>query len=221
MRRRNLMIADDLGRRIRGPVIDEPGACSRSSPRRTARRRRVRRVSRWIRSGRSRCRTTGCSAPTIGVWVDERDHIWIIHRSSATLNNNEKGAELNPPTGECCKGAPPVLEFDAAGNLVGIVGRSRGRATSGRSRTTASSSTTRATSGSAAMARAIRTSSSSRAPGKFIAQYGKAGVHKGAVRCGGPVDVCRRQQRSCRTSAASPRSSSTRATTRPTSRTGI
>jgi hypothetical protein len=59
---------------------------------------------------------------TIGVWVDERDHIWIIHRSSATLNNNERGAELNPPTGECCKGAPPVLEFDAAGNLVGSWG---------------------------------------------------------------------------------------------------
>jgi DNA-binding beta-propeller fold protein YncE len=30
----------------------------------------------------------------------------------------EKGAELNPPTGECCAGAPPVLEFDPAGNLV-------------------------------------------------------------------------------------------------------
>jgi DNA-binding beta-propeller fold protein YncE len=55
---------------------------------------------------------------TIGVWVDEQDHIWIIHRSSATLNNNEKGAELPRPTGECCKGAPPVLEFDQAGNLV-------------------------------------------------------------------------------------------------------
>src|SRR3989441_965259 len=55
---------------------------------------------------------------TIGVWVDEQDHVWIIHRSSATLNNNEKGLELNPPTGECCRGAPPVLVFDPAGNLV-------------------------------------------------------------------------------------------------------
>jgi hypothetical protein len=55
---------------------------------------------------------------TIGVWVDERDHVWIIHRSSATLSNMEKGAELETPTGVCCKGAPPVLEFDAAGNLV-------------------------------------------------------------------------------------------------------
>ena len=56
---------------------------------------------------------------TIGVSVDERDHVWIIHRGSATLGNNEKGLELNPPTGECCAGAPPVLEFDPEGNLVG------------------------------------------------------------------------------------------------------
>jgi DNA-binding beta-propeller fold protein YncE len=55
---------------------------------------------------------------TIGVWVDEQDHVWIIHRSSATLNANERGAEVDPPTGECCRGAPPVLVFDPAGNLV-------------------------------------------------------------------------------------------------------
>jgi DNA-binding beta-propeller fold protein YncE len=54
----------------------------------------------------------------IGVSVDEQDHVWIIHRSSATLNANERGAELNPPTGECCAGAPPVLEFDPEGNLL-------------------------------------------------------------------------------------------------------
>ena len=59
---------------------------------------------------------------TIGVWVDERDHIWIIHRSSATLSNNERGLEQKPPTGECCAGAPPVLEFDADGNLVSSFG---------------------------------------------------------------------------------------------------
>ncbi|MBM3776841.1 MAG: hypothetical protein FJW23_01205 [Acidimicrobiia bacterium] len=55
----------------------------------------------------------------IGVWVDERDHVWIIHRSSATLANTEKGLELDPPMGECCAGAPPVLTFDQEGNLVG------------------------------------------------------------------------------------------------------
>jgi DNA-binding beta-propeller fold protein YncE len=55
---------------------------------------------------------------TIGVWVDEQDHVWIIHRGAATLHNNEKGAELNPPIAECCRAAPPVLVFDPAGNLV-------------------------------------------------------------------------------------------------------
>jgi DNA-binding beta-propeller fold protein YncE len=53
---------------------------------------------------------------TIGVWVDSDDHVWIIHRSSATLGNNEKTLETKQ--GECCAGAPPVLEFDQDGNLL-------------------------------------------------------------------------------------------------------
>src|SRR3982751_2255001 len=53
---------------------------------------------------------------TIGVWVDTDDHVWIIHRSSATLGNNEKTLETKQ--GECCAGAPPVLEFDQEGNLL-------------------------------------------------------------------------------------------------------
>ena len=53
---------------------------------------------------------------TIGIWVDERDHVWIIHRSSATLHANERALELG--VGECCRGAPPVLEFDPEGNLL-------------------------------------------------------------------------------------------------------
>jgi len=52
----------------------------------------------------------------IGVHVDDQDHVWIIHRSSATLHANEKALELG--VGECCRGAPPVLVFDQAGNLV-------------------------------------------------------------------------------------------------------
>src|SRR5216684_3297615 len=60
----------------------------------------------------------GLLGQAIGLWADEQDYIWIIHRSSATLHNNEKGAELNPPIAECCRGAPPVLAFDPEGNLV-------------------------------------------------------------------------------------------------------
>lgn len=52
----------------------------------------------------------------IGVHVDDQDHVWIIHRSSATLHANEKALETG--VGECCRGAPPVLVFDQAGNLV-------------------------------------------------------------------------------------------------------
>ena len=52
----------------------------------------------------------------IGVAVDADDHIWIIHRSSATLAANEKALEAGQA--ECCAGAPPVLEFDQAGNLL-------------------------------------------------------------------------------------------------------
>ena len=58
---------------------------------------------------------------TIGVAVDSRDHIWIIHRGN--LANNEIPAALDPPVAEdCCFAAPPVLELDAEGNLVGSWG---------------------------------------------------------------------------------------------------
>src|SRR5690606_34645729 len=40
------------------------------------------------------------------------------HRSSMTLAENERQLEANPPTSECCAGAPPVLSFDPEGNLV-------------------------------------------------------------------------------------------------------
>ena len=54
---------------------------------------------------------------TIGVGVDSRDHVWIIHRGN--LSNNEIPAALDPPSTEaCCFAAPPVIEFDAEGNVV-------------------------------------------------------------------------------------------------------
>jgi DNA-binding beta-propeller fold protein YncE len=53
---------------------------------------------------------------TVGVWVDSDDHVWVVHRSSTTLDEQEKALELN--NAECCAGAPPVLEFDQGGNLL-------------------------------------------------------------------------------------------------------
>lgn len=55
---------------------------------------------------------------TIGVAVDAQDHVWIVHRQAA-VEDNFKAAAMKPPVGTCCIPAPPVLEFDQAGNLVG------------------------------------------------------------------------------------------------------
>ena len=54
----------------------------------------------------------------IGVGVDMNDHIYIIHRGAGSLEAKEIYATENPPASECCIPAPPVLEFDAEGNLV-------------------------------------------------------------------------------------------------------
>jgi len=53
----------------------------------------------------------------IGVAVDAGDHVWIIHRPNS-LEPGEMHATTHPPIAQCCAPAPPVLEFDAAGNLV-------------------------------------------------------------------------------------------------------
>src|SRR5580692_3551118 len=55
---------------------------------------------------------------TIGVSVDGNDHIWIIHRAGS-LEPGEQHATTKPPTAMCCAAAPPVLEFDEQGNLIG------------------------------------------------------------------------------------------------------
>src|ERR1041385_8525975 len=55
---------------------------------------------------------------TIGVSVDAQDHVWIIHRAGS-LEPGEQHATTSPQTAQCCAPAPPILEFDAAGNLVG------------------------------------------------------------------------------------------------------
>ena len=54
---------------------------------------------------------------TIGVSVDSRDHIWIIHRPGS-LERMETYAAQKPPAAECCSPAPPVLEFDEEGKLL-------------------------------------------------------------------------------------------------------
>jgi DNA-binding beta-propeller fold protein YncE len=58
---------------------------------------------------------------SVGVTVDSRDHVLIVHRGAPTLNERtEIGLATTPRTAEaCCLPAPPILEFDPAGNVVG------------------------------------------------------------------------------------------------------
>src|SRR3954470_20590989 len=49
-----------------------------------------------------------------GITVDSRDHIWLIQRPWS-LESDEKAQN---PEAECCREAPPVMEFDADGNYV-------------------------------------------------------------------------------------------------------
>ncbi len=71
----------------------------------------------------------------VGLSVDSRDHIWITHRGNVapkeagmlpgTNGLQQPGGSPPPQPGDkrriselCCEVAPPVLEFDPAGNLV-------------------------------------------------------------------------------------------------------
>ena len=56
---------------------------------------------------------------TIGLSVDSRDHVWVIHRP-ATIEDNEKAGTLK--NGDCCFVAPQIIEFDPDGNVVSTFG---------------------------------------------------------------------------------------------------
>ena len=51
-----------------------------------------------------------------GVAVDHQDHVWIIHRPWSVPDGERPS--LSNPEATCCTPAPPVVEFDAAGNYV-------------------------------------------------------------------------------------------------------
>lgn len=58
---------------------------------------------------------------TIGVDVDARDHVFIVHRDSDDMfMTQELGLDLG--NSQCCTAAPPILEFDLEGNLINAWG---------------------------------------------------------------------------------------------------
>ncbi len=63
-----------------------------------------------------------------GVAVDAQDHVWVVHRGADSLEGNEKGMLLSPPSSSvCCAAAPFIVEFDADGKrMAGFGGKGAG-----------------------------------------------------------------------------------------------
>lgn len=59
---------------------------------------------------------------TIGVDVDERDHVFVVHRDQETMFSLNTEIGLYAGVAECCTPAPPILEFDSEGNLINAWG---------------------------------------------------------------------------------------------------
>jgi DNA-binding beta-propeller fold protein YncE len=58
---------------------------------------------------------------TIGIAVDDRDHLFVVHRDQDNMFMNQ-ALGLDRGRAECCSAAPPILEFDPSGNLVNAWG---------------------------------------------------------------------------------------------------
>lgn len=59
---------------------------------------------------------------TIGIDIDERDHVFIVHRDQDAMFGGATEIGLKMGVSECCTPAPPILEFDPEGNLVNAWG---------------------------------------------------------------------------------------------------
>ncbi|MEJ0035362.1 MAG: hypothetical protein WDO68_04670 [Gammaproteobacteria bacterium] len=52
-----------------------------------------------------------------GIHVDKNNHLWLFH-SPELLPSYVTGAAESPPSSKCCVPAPPIIEFDAQGNVL-------------------------------------------------------------------------------------------------------
>jgi len=53
-----------------------------------------------------------------GVTVDDRDHVWILHRPKVLIDKDPQPGQGPPATTNCCVPAPSVIEFDQDGKVV-------------------------------------------------------------------------------------------------------
>ncbi len=59
---------------------------------------------------------------TIGVDVDDRDHIFTVHRNTENMFGGRTEIGLALGVAECCTPAPPIIEYDIEGNLINAWG---------------------------------------------------------------------------------------------------
>jgi hypothetical protein len=66
-----------------------------------------------------------------GVTVDSQNRVWVVHRGNDSLEGNEKGMAPAPnaqgqpgvpSSSVCCMSAPPVIQYDATGNVLTMWG---------------------------------------------------------------------------------------------------
>jgi DNA-binding beta-propeller fold protein YncE len=125
---------------------------------------------------------------TVGVAIDARDHVFVVHLTDSFTPRTEIGLATNPPTGECCAPAPNVLEYDPVGALVGHWGGAgRGydwpEMNSGLAIDDAGNVWIGGSGG--ADSRILKFTHD----GKFIAQFGKAGATVAAAASGRGTDT--------------------------------
>ena len=176
-RMRNLSIgATFLAVLARWPCAGLAGAAAEAQ----AAARSRRRGSKSIRPSRKPLPNGMYQGQSIGLWVDSPRP--RLDRPSPRRARRVRGRAADQQTGECCKQAPPILEFDPAGQPAPQLGRpGRTGLPVARLRTTASTSTTRATSGSAATARQDGHILKFTQDGKFVMQVGKKGVTQNSM----------------------------------------
>lgn len=61
---------------------------------------------------------TWAIGPIGGLAVDRNDHLFVLHRPGQIKDDRFSGADDTPPKADCCIPAPAVLELDSAGSLV-------------------------------------------------------------------------------------------------------
>ena len=119
-----------------------------------------------------------------------QDHVWVTHRGADSLEGNEKGMMLTPPTSSvCCAAAPFVLAVRRRPASSCRTSAGPGRATSGRSRRAALRSTPRATSGLPPPGSSRRRRQRARPRRRGTTAAGVAAAARGTAAPTGPADA--------------------------------